>query len=108
VGRLGRLHAKHLPYQWLTTGCPSVVRNELVDMDGSTQTQLQNSSSVAYGVHCTLGSVLDETKDWLLAAEKHYDFADPKIGHMAKLSWKKARNLNNFTAYRISSLVVHT
>lgn len=65
VGRLGRLHAKHLPYQWLTTGCPSVVRNELVNMDESTQTQLQNSSSVVYDVHCTLGLVLVETKDWL-------------------------------------------
>lgn len=33
-----------------------------------------------------MGSVLDETKDWLLAAEKQYDFLDPEIGHMAKAS----------------------
>lgn len=30
--------------------------------------------------------MLDETKDWLLATEKQYDFVDPEIGHMAKAS----------------------
>lgn len=47
---------------------------------------LEHSPRVAYGIHCTLGSVLDETTDWLLATEKQYDFVDPEIGHMAKAS----------------------
>lgn len=84
VGKLGSLRAEHLPNHRLATGCQSVVRDESVSWVYSFELQLEHSLSVAYGVHYSLGSVLDETKDWLLAAEKQYDFVDPKIGHMAK------------------------
>lgn len=86
VGKLGSLRANHVPNHWLATGCQSVVRNELVTWANPLETQLERSPSVAFGVHCTLGSVLDETKEWMLAAEKQYDFVDPEIGHMAKAS----------------------
>ena len=86
VGKLGSLRADHVPNHWLATGSQSVVRNELVTWANPLEPQLERSPSVAFGVHCTLGSVLDETKDWLLAAEKRYDFVDPEIGHMAKAS----------------------
>lgn len=86
VGKLGSLRAEHVPNHWLATGCQSVVRNELVTWTNPLESQLEHSPSVAQGVHWTLGSVLDETKDWLLATEKQYDFVDPEIGHMAKAS----------------------
>lgn len=86
VGKLGSLRAEHVPNHWLATGCQSVVRNESVAWVNPLELQLEHSPSVAYGVHYSLGSVLDETKDWLLAAEKQYDFVDPEIGHMAKAS----------------------
>ena len=86
IGKLGSLRADHIPNHWLATGSQSVVRNELVTWTNPLEPQLERSPSVAFGIHCTLGSVLDETKEWLLAAEKRYDFVDPEIGHMAKAS----------------------
>ncbi len=86
VGKLGSLRAEHVPNQWLATGCQSVVRNELVTWMNALEAPLEHSPRVAYGIHCTLGSVLDKTTDWLLATEKQYDFVDPDIGHMAKAS----------------------
>ena len=86
VGKLGSLRADHVPNHWLATGCQSVVGNELVTWANPLEPQLERSPRVAFGVHCSLGSVLEETKDWLLAAEKRYDFVDPEIGHMAKAS----------------------
>jgi hypothetical protein len=86
VGKLGSLRTEHLPKDWLATGCQSVVRNELIKWANPLESQLQHASSVAHGVRCTLGSVLDDTKDGLLAAEKQYDFVDPEIEHMAQAS----------------------
>lgn len=86
ASKLGSLRAEHVPNHWLVTGCQSVVRNELVTWANPFESQPEHSPSVAFGVHCTLGSVLEETKDWLLAAEKQYDFVDPEIGHIAKAS----------------------
>ena len=86
VGKLGSLRADHVPNNRLATGCQSVVRDELVTWVNPLEPHLERSPSVAFGVHCSLGSVLDETKEWLLAAEKRYDFVDPEIGHMAKAS----------------------
>ncbi len=80
IGKLGSLRAEHVPNHWLATGCQSVIRDKLVTWANPLEPQLKHSPSVAYGVHCTLGSVLEETKDWLV------DFVDPEIGHMAKAS----------------------
>ncbi len=88
VGKLGSLRAEHVPNHWLATGCQSVVRNKLLTWANPLELHLKHCSSVAYGVHYTLGSVLDETKDWLEAVEKQYDFAHPEIGHMAEASLK--------------------
>lgn len=79
VGTLGSLRAEHVPNHWLATGCQSVVGDELIIWANPLESQLQHSPSVIHGVHCTLGSVLDETKDWLVATEKQYDFVDPEI-----------------------------
>ena len=98
IGKLGSLRAEHVPNYWLATGCESVVRNELVKWENPLELHLQHSRSIGYGVHCTLGSVLDETKDWLLAMEKHYDFVDSEIGHMAKASLEGGTQFP-FTSY---------
>ena len=45
-----------------------------------------HAPSVVTGVHCCLGSVLEETKEWLSSNEKSVDFVDPEIGRMAKAS----------------------
>lgn len=86
VGKLGSLRAEHVPNHWLATGSESIVRDELVKWENPLEPHLEHSPSVARGAHYSLGSVLDETKDWLLAAEKQFDFVDPEIGHMAKAS----------------------
>jgi len=86
VGKLGSLRAEHTPNQCLATGCQSVVWNELFTWANPLESSLKMSPSVAYGVHYTLASVLDETKDWLLSISKGHDFVDPEIGHMAKAS----------------------
>ena len=103
VGKLGSLRSEHAPNRWLATGCQSVVNGELVSWDNPLEKQLQRlkeeeqqvtsgklgseqAVNIAHGVHYTLGSVLDETKAWLTAVEKRYDFVDPEIGHMARAS----------------------
>lgn len=86
VGKLGSLRAEHIPNRWLATGNQSVLHDELVTWTNPLESQVQQTSRVAKGIHCTVASVLDETKDWLLATEKQYDFVDPEIGHMAKAS----------------------
>lgn len=86
LGKLGSLRTEHVPNHWLATGNQSLVRHELVTWENPLEPQLQHPPEVAYGVHFTLGSVLDETKQWLLAAEKQFDFVDPEFGHMAKAS----------------------
>ncbi|KAK0509717.1 hypothetical protein JMJ35_008111 [Cladonia borealis] len=86
VGKLGSLRADHVPNNRLATGCQSLVRNELVTWVNPLEPHVERSPTVAFGVHCSLGSVLDETKEWLAAAERRYDFVDPEIGHMAKAS----------------------
>ena len=84
IGKLGSLRAEHEPNQWLATGCQSLVHDHLVTWKNPLERHIHHFPNVAQGVHYSLGSVLDETKEWLLATEKGYDFVDPEIGHMAK------------------------
>ena len=86
VGKLGSLRADLVPNRRLATGGQSLVGNELVTWANPLEPHVGRSPTVAFGVHCCLGSVLDETKEWLQAAEKRFDFVDPEIGQMAKAS----------------------
>ena len=86
IGKLGSLRPEHAPNHWLATGCQSLVRDELITWTNPLEPHLQDRPQVAHGVHYSMGSVLDETKDWLLATQEGYDFVDPEIGHMAKAS----------------------
>ncbi|SLM35610.1 Nucleoside phosphorylase domain [Lasallia pustulata] len=87
VGKLGSLRAEHSPNQWLATGCQSLVHSEMVQWENPLGPLVQDNASVVQGLHCTLGSVLNETKEWLKEhRRKYYDFVDPEIGHMARAS----------------------
>lgn len=94
VGKLGSLRADHVPNRLLATGSRSVVRdgevvewvNPFAEMLGRRRRRGEGGVVVVDGRHCTLGSVLDETKEWLRNAEERFDFVDPEIGHMAKAS----------------------
>lgn len=86
VGKLGSLRAEHPPNQWLATGCQSLLGDQLVTWTNPFEHLVLDSPSVVCGVHCSLGSVLDETKEWLREKEKTFDFVEPEIGHMAKAS----------------------
>ena len=86
IGKLGSLRAEHSPNQWLATGCQSFVHDRLVTWTNPLEYLVHSSPTVVHGVHCSLGSVLDETKDWLRETERKCDFVDPEIGEMAKAS----------------------
>lgn len=89
VGKLGSLHAEHVPNHWLATGCQSMVHGEMFTWDNPLKELLQYAPNAAHGIHYTLGSVLDETKEWLTSAREQYDFVDPEIGHMAKTAMEE-------------------
>ena len=59
---------------------------EMVSWKNPLEPYLHHAPSVVTGVHCSLGSVLEETKKWLSSMEKSVDFVDPEIGRMAKAS----------------------
>lgn len=86
VGKLGSLRAEHAPNRWLATGCQSFVHDELVTWRNPLEHLVDDCPSVVRGVHCSLGSVLDETKEWLRETREKCDFVDPEIGQMAKAS----------------------
>ena len=86
VGKLGSLRAEHVPNQRLATGCESYVNGEPVAWKSPLEDLVRDSTSVVRGVHCSFGSVLDETEDWLRATRDRCDFVDPEIGKMAQAS----------------------
>ena len=86
VGKLGSLRAEHCPNERLATGCQSMVHDQLVTWMNPLERLVPDSTSVVRGVHCCLGSVLDETTEWLRETEQGCDFVDPEIGKMAKAS----------------------
>ena len=86
VGKLGSLRAEHPPNQRLATGCESHVHGEPVIWKSPLEDLVKDSASVVRGVHCSFGSVLDETKDWLRETRGKCDFVDPEIGKMAQAS----------------------
>ena len=86
VGKVGSLRAEHPPNQRLATGCESYVNGEQVTWKSPLEELVKDSASVVRGVHCSFGSVLDETQDWLRATRDRCDFVDPEIGKMAQAS----------------------
>lgn len=83
VGKLGTLNENYIPNECLATG------NKSIFMDGSFIEWYNifndiDFKSVKHGIHATLPSVIQETKEWVLSNKNKVDFVDPEIGHMAK------------------------
>lgn len=86
IGKLGSLRAEQEPNRWLATGSTSSVKGEEINWPNVLEPFALKSELVKQGVHYSLPSVLDETKDWLSSTIRKFDFVDPEIGHMAKAS----------------------
>lgn len=89
IGKLGSLRAEHTPNTLLASGNRSSVKGETVEWDNALAPFLASKHEqgvVVNGMHLTLPSVLDETKEWLAKNISAHDFVDPEIGHMAKAS----------------------
>ena len=86
LGKLGTLCPEHIPNQTLATGGQSLIssRSLTVTWSNPLTPYLHHAPSSRVGIHYSMPSVLDETKEWLASAEKEYDFVDPEIGQMAK------------------------
>lgn len=81
VGKLGGLKPHHVPNKLLATGCKSFIEGEFITWKNIFD-HVQ-APYVIQGVHCTLPSVMFETKEWFNYHSK-FDFVDPEIGHMAR------------------------
>lgn len=83
VGKLGTLNKNYPPNEIIATG------NKSVFIDGSfiewnNIFEEFNSDIIKNGIHYTLPSIIQETKEWVLENENEITFVDPEIGHMAK------------------------
>lgn len=83
VGKLGTLNKDYVPNEMIATGDKSIfIDNTFVEWNNIFENF--NSDIVKKGVHYTLPSVIQETKDWVLQNSAKISFVDPEIGHMAK------------------------
>lgn len=87
-GKLGSVRPGVRPNTWLATGQQSTitVQNQVVEWENVLHASVQRMASdcTLTGHHVTLGSVLDETKDWLARLPACIDFVDPEVGMMAQ------------------------
>lgn len=83
IGKLGTLNKNNIPNESIATGSKSVF------IDGSyvEWNNMFNDEKCPFirkGVHFTLPSIIQETKEWVNDNYKTIDYVDPEIGHMAK------------------------
>ena len=83
VGKLGTLNKNYAPNETIATG------NKSIFIDGSfvewnNVFEDFNSDAIKNGIHYTLPSIIQETKEWVLQNREEIAFVDPEIGHMAK------------------------
>lgn len=82
--KLGTLNEEYLPNQMLATGNKSIFKDgSIINWDNLFDNAI-NSENIKYGVHATMPSILDETKEWVNQNKYSVDFVDPEIGFMAK------------------------
>lgn len=86
VGKLGGLKAEYIPNHTLASGSQSLLLGEMITWRNPLEPYLHHAPSIVRGIHCSFGSVLNETKKWLRETEKRCNFVDPEIGHMARAS----------------------
>lgn len=81
-GKLGTLNPHLVPNLTIATGNSSILPNgETVSWNNIFENIVDDQ--VYNGVHITVPSVLQETKEWLNVNKNNVDFVDPEIGHMA-------------------------
>jgi hypothetical protein len=84
AGKLGTLNPHLVPNVTIATGNTSILPNgESVSWNNLFEGLLDTDNQVYNGVHITVPSVLQETKEWLKTYKNNVDFVDPEIGHMA-------------------------
>lgn len=81
-GKLGTLNSTLVPNVTIATGNSSILPNgETIRWNNFFENICD--IQVYNGIHITVPSVLQETKEWLLFNKDRADFVDPEIGHMA-------------------------
>jgi hypothetical protein len=92
LGKLGSTRPETSPNMFIATGNESVLNGKRIVWRNMLAIHA-NYNCVVYGTHCTLSSVLLETKEWM-KNNKKYDFVDPEIGHMAQAAIEKNINFS--------------
>lgn len=86
-GKLGTLVGEFTPNEVIATGNASILPNgEMVKWNNIFDDI--TCRAVKKGVHITIPSVLQETKEWVLKNKFNVSFVDPEIGHMAYAAQK--------------------
>lgn len=86
IGKLGTLRPQHTPNYILATGDTSIVHGAVLKWQNPLALIDTTDPTIVHGRHCTLSSVLDETRSWLDEHKHICDWVDPEIGHMALAS----------------------
>lgn len=81
-GKLGTLNSRLVPNITMATGNSSILPNGKIISWKNIFANIEEDQ-VYNGVHITIPSVLQETKEWLSTYKNIADFVDPEIGHMA-------------------------
>lgn len=84
-GKLGTSNKNYIPNVTLATGNKSIFRDGSV-IEWNNLFDGIYDYNLNYGVHATLPSIFDETRDWVSKNKENVDFVDPEIGFIAKSS----------------------
>lgn len=82
AGKLGTLNESIVPNTCIATGNKSILPNGK-SVTWENLFSPNSHSSIIEGVHITLPSVLQETKEWVECNKLRAQYVDPEIGHMA-------------------------
>ena len=83
IGKLGTLNKNNNPNETIATGSKSIfLDGSSIEWDNLFDNE--RNSLIKTGIHYTLPSIIQETKQWVEENENKVDFVDPEIGHMAK------------------------
>ena len=83
IGKLGTLNEKYKPNETIATGSKSIFIDGY-SIEWHNIFDSEKSSLIKKGIHYTLPSIIQESKEWVVNNRNVIDFVDPEIGHMAK------------------------
>ncbi len=84
AGKLGSLNSTDVPNTCLASSAESVLPDgHAVVWENIFEHTKFDDDLCRYGMHVTVPSVLQETKQWLESLDSRMRFVDPEIGHMA-------------------------